>query len=269
MSRYAWNPCTAPVPTLGAPYALVDFETTGLFPSAHNGVGGPGASCPPDRIVEVAVVHGVLGEGKPVVAYESLVRPDRLDAVEASTQWHGITVEDVESAPAWSRISADVFAALEGRVLCAWHWPFEYRWLLANSRRPSQWLPKAGLCAKVLDAMSSTLPPRSLGDAAEARTLPPFARHRAGGDALTAARVLERALVGLLDGGVGTLRNLDSASYEVRQRGLEYELRGVDDRTPGAPRWTNTFPAEAEALRETFAEWDEAIEAIRERRYTC
>ncbi len=73
-------------------YAIVDLETTGLFPG-----GG-------DRIVEIAIIR--LNEnGHLLDTYSSLINPKR-DI--GATHVHGITAADVKNAPLFQDIVGDV-----------------------------------------------------------------------------------------------------------------------------------------------------------------
>lgn len=81
-------------------FAVVDVETTGLFPERH------------DRIIEIAIVR-VDSRGETIDEYVTLVNPLR-DI--GPTHIHGITARDVCNAPDFSEIGGDVMHRLAGSV---------------------------------------------------------------------------------------------------------------------------------------------------------
>lgn len=90
---------------LPAPVAIIDVETTGLFPLRN------------DRVVELAAV--VIGdEGQMVREFSSLVNPGR-DV--GPTRIHGLTAEDVRHAPEFSDIASAFVETLHGTVALAGH----------------------------------------------------------------------------------------------------------------------------------------------------
>lgn len=90
---------------LNRPIAVVDVETTGLFPFRQ------------DRVIEIAVV--VLGEGGAVVReFVSLVNPER-DI--GPSRIHGITSSDVLHAPRFEEIASDIVDVLQSVVGIAAH----------------------------------------------------------------------------------------------------------------------------------------------------
>ncbi|MGH9426858.1 MAG: exonuclease domain-containing protein [Terriglobia bacterium] len=87
------------------PIAVIDVETTGLFPFRH------------DRVVEIALVL-VRADGRIEREFVSLVNPKR-DLGPSSV--HGLTSEDIRHAPHFSEIAALVIGALDGAVALAAH----------------------------------------------------------------------------------------------------------------------------------------------------
>ncbi len=106
-------------PLRGLDVAVVDVETTGLFPHRN------------DRILEVAVVRTRLGSGERRV-YCTLVNPKR-DV--GSTRIHGIRPGDLLDAPAFEDIAGDVFEMLSGAVLAGHNVTFDQRFLLSEFAR--------------------------------------------------------------------------------------------------------------------------------------
>jgi DNA polymerase-3 subunit epsilon len=90
---------------IAGPIAVIDVETTGLFPFRH------------DRVVEVAVVI-VQADGCIEREFVSLVNPAR-DIGPSSI--HGLTSEDILHAPQFAEIAALLLDVLSGSVAIAAH----------------------------------------------------------------------------------------------------------------------------------------------------
>jgi len=176
-------------------FAVVDVETTGVRAAGD------------DRVTEIAVV--VQHAGRREVVFESLVNPGRpIPAVVSAMT--GITDEAVRGAPAFADIADQVLAALSGRVFVAHNARFDWAFVGSELRRArdvvlegprlctvrlSRRLVRgAGSCA--LDSMSTWF------------GLENPARHRAAGDALVTAQLLERLLPLARDHGARTLHDL-------------------------------------------------------------
>ncbi len=161
-------------PLRGLPLAVIDTETTGLVPG---------------HIVEIAVVHLTLGDDAPPrLAYSTRLRPPE-PIPAAATAIHGITDADVADAPTFGQAWRDLAAALDGRVLCAHHAPFDAAFLVDECARIGATVkpPEGWLCTKV-PAMVADRYKRGkhLGDIAARRGIVLDA-HGAAGDAMTAA----------------------------------------------------------------------------------
>jgi DNA polymerase-3 subunit epsilon len=87
------------------PIAVIDVETTGLFPLRH------------DRVVEIAVVI-VQPDGRIEREFVSLVNPVR-DIGPSSI--HGLTSEDILNAPQFAEIAAHILEVMKGAVAIAAH----------------------------------------------------------------------------------------------------------------------------------------------------
>jgi len=94
-----------PTSQLPGPIAIIDVETTGLFPLRH------------DRVVELAAIV-IDGDGRIVREFVSLVNPGR-DIGPSSI--HGLTAEDVLHAPNFGEIAGLLVDALQGTVAVAGH----------------------------------------------------------------------------------------------------------------------------------------------------
>lgn len=90
---------------IAGPIAVIDVETTGLFPFRH------------DRVVEVAAVV-VRADGRIEREFVSLVNPAR-DIGPSSI--HGLTSEDILDAPHFAEIAALLLDTLSGTVAIAAH----------------------------------------------------------------------------------------------------------------------------------------------------
>lgn len=128
-------------------FAVIDFETTGLFPSA-------------DRVIEVAVAH-VSADGIVEGRWETLVNPER-DLGRQDI--HRVTATDVLSAPTFAQIAAPLAGLLEGRILVAHNASFDTRFLAAEMGRVgadfpvlSQYACTMNLAAKFLPGAERTL----------------------------------------------------------------------------------------------------------------
>jgi DNA polymerase-3 subunit epsilon len=108
-------------PRLGTtPYAIVDLETTGLYPGGH------------DRIVEIAILRYRADGGELEQELTSLVNPHR-DI--GRTDIHGISTEDLQHAPTFADIAGDVSEALTGAVLVGHNVGFDVAFLRAEFER--------------------------------------------------------------------------------------------------------------------------------------
>ncbi|TAK45676.1 MAG: hypothetical protein EPO29_01205 [Betaproteobacteria bacterium] len=91
--------------SIAGPIAVIDVETTGLFPFHH------------DRVIEVAAVI-VRADGGIEREFVSLVNPAR-DI--GPSRVHGLTSEDILHAPQFSEIAALMLETLAGTVAIAAH----------------------------------------------------------------------------------------------------------------------------------------------------
>lgn len=97
---------------LDTPLAIIDFETTGLNPGQ-------------DRVVEVAVVRIDPGQ-RPRLVLDTLIHPDRR---VGATDIHGITDDDVASAPKFRQVAGDLLEATRGCVIAAYNVYFDIKFL--------------------------------------------------------------------------------------------------------------------------------------------
>jgi DNA polymerase-3 subunit epsilon len=161
---------------MNAGFAVVDVETTGLFPGSH-------------RIAEIAVVH-VEPDGTVSNRWETLVNPQR----DLGPQYiHGIRAADVLHAPVFAEIAHDVMDLLSGRVLVAHNVHFDYRFVSHELGRAGLALPfEVHDCLCTMKLASRYLPGagRSLKDCCDSFGLSLENAHCAGDDAEATAHVL-------------------------------------------------------------------------------
>lgn len=161
---------------MNAGFAVVDVETTGLFPGSH-------------RIAEIAVVH-VEPDGTVSNRWETLVNPQR----DLGPQHiHGIRAADILHAPVFADIAHDVMELLAGRVLVAHNVHFDYRFVSHEMGRAGLELPfEVHECLCTMKLARRYLPGagRSLKDCCDSFGLDLENAHSAGDDAEAAAHVL-------------------------------------------------------------------------------
>ncbi len=179
-------------------FAVVDVETTG------GRLAGGGR----DRIMEIAVV--VVQGQRTQLVFESLINPGR-PIPRAATALTGITDGMVHSAPCFDDVADDVLGALAGRVFVAHNVRFDWSFLRMELRR-SRAVALAGPRLCTVRLARRVLRPRgSCGlDSLAARfRLTNAARHRAAGDAVVTAAVLQRLLPLAKAKGLTTLAHLE------------------------------------------------------------
>lgn len=99
-------------PILSTSVAVLDFETTGLYPGA-------------DRVVEVSVVRIDPGQA-PRLVFDTLIHPQR-DV--AATFVHGITDAMVADAPTFEEVAPALLHHLSDAVLATYNVSFDYPFL--------------------------------------------------------------------------------------------------------------------------------------------
>jgi len=158
------------------PFAVIDLETTGLYPVRH------------DRVIEVAVVR-LRPDLEVDDEWTTLVNPRR-DI--GRTDIHGIEAGDVAAAPLFEEIVPDVAERIRDAVVVGHHLRFDLTFLGAEFTRAGRSLPTLpALCT--LDLAYRLLPEapsRKLAYCAEQVGVLHEDRHTALGDARTTARLL-------------------------------------------------------------------------------
>jgi DNA polymerase-3 subunit epsilon len=176
-------------------FAIFDVETTGLNPAYGH------------RICEVGCLR-LRGDSE-VDRFQALVDPERRISPGAYAV-NQITAEMLAGAPPFAAVAAPLLALMDGAVLVAHNAPFDLSFLameLEIARLP----PPEGPVVDTLTLARRTyrFPRNGLQAVAAALSVAASTAHRAMGDVLTTARVLERILWELgARWGVATLGQL-------------------------------------------------------------
>ena len=186
-------------------FAVVDIETTGARPER----GG--------RLIEVAVA--ILEDGTVHLAYEVVLDPGSPIPVWV-TRLTGLGERDVVGRPRFQDVATVLRRTLEDGVFVAHNARFDWRHLAAEWTAAGVAGPGGrALCTvKLTRRLVPALRHRGLDQVSAFFGVANPARHRAFGDALTAAYVL-RSLLGLArDQGVETLDDLLDLHDRPRHR---------------------------------------------------
>jgi DNA polymerase III epsilon subunit family exonuclease len=204
-------------------FAVVDVETTG----ARAGFG--------DRITEVAVA--VVHAGRREIVFDSLVNPER-PIPRAICTITNITDEMVRHAPRFAELAERLLAVLAGRVFVAHNARFDWNFLSAELQRSRDLtLDGTRLCTVRL-ARRLVRGVRSCGLDNLCRFLGFHnkARHRAGGDALVTAELLNRLLMLAREEGARTLQDLATIeSRRARRRRRKRRAMPTEPREDSCP----------------------------------
>ena len=157
-------------------FAIIDVETTGLFP------GGT------DRVVEVAVVH-LDPDGTVTGRWDTLVNPQRDLGPQ---RIHRISGAEVMSAPIFAQIAPQLVELLSGRVLVAHNASFDSRFLIAELGRVGYAAPENLEVLCTMQWAREFIPGagRSLADCCDAFDIELDGAHRASVDAFATAELL-------------------------------------------------------------------------------
>jgi DNA polymerase III epsilon subunit-like protein len=116
-------------------FAALDIETTGLETPKH-------------RVYEIGIVR-FRGDGSIIDEYTTLIDPQRRISPVAS-EINNISDEDVNGAPKFHEVCADILQMLEGSIVVSHNLLFEDQFLSAELARIRQSAPElVGLCSLV------------------------------------------------------------------------------------------------------------------------
>lgn len=157
------------------PFAVIDFETTGL-------------SAKRDRIVEVAVAR-VGANGRIEDEFATLINPQGRDV--GPTFIHGITNAQVRNAPTFADVAPELLSRLSGAVVVAHNATFEEAFLAAELKRADiKAGPIPALCTLWLGRQTFATPNHKLGTIARAAGVPLVDKHAALGDVRAVSALL-------------------------------------------------------------------------------
>jgi DNA polymerase-3 subunit epsilon len=162
-------------------YAVIDFETTGLWPARH------------DRVIEVGIVQ-VSPSGEIEGEYETVVNPGR-DL--GPTHIHRLRGSDVADAPSFRDVAGELLDRLAGRVVVAHNARFEVDFLRAELDRVGLESPldtDRALCTMKLASRYLPGSGRKLADCCAAFDIDLTDAHEALADARATAQLLGQYL---------------------------------------------------------------------------
>jgi DNA polymerase-3 subunit epsilon len=161
-------------------YAVVDLETTGLFPQRH------------DRIIEISLIT-VSDDGTVQDEWTTLVNPER---DPGPTDIHGISARDIVAAPTFRELAPHVVRTLNGRTLVAHNSRFDTQFLDHEFARAGVGTrpPTPSLCTMGLAASYARGVSRKLKDCCAAARIEHRDEHTALGDARAVAALLRHYL---------------------------------------------------------------------------
>jgi DNA polymerase III epsilon subunit family exonuclease len=186
-------------------FAVVDVETTGV------------RSRMDDRITEIAIV--TVSDGKVRLAFDSLINPDRYipPRITAVT---GITNDMVTRAPRFAEVADAILGALSGRIFVAHNARFDWNFVDSELRRARDLTLSGPRLCTVRLARRLVRGVASCGLDALTHWFgwENQARHRAAGDALVTAQLLNRLIQLATERGAHTVDDLVSISTLPRRR---------------------------------------------------
>lgn len=157
------------------PFAVIDFETTGL-------------SAKRDRIVEVAIAR-VDASGRIDDEFATLINPQGHDV--GPTFIHGITNAQVRHAPTFAEVAPELLSRLSGAVVVAHNATFEEAFLAAELMRADiNAGPLPALCTLWLGRQTFATPNHKLSTIARAAGVPLVDKHAALGDVRAVSALL-------------------------------------------------------------------------------
>jgi DNA polymerase III epsilon subunit family exonuclease len=218
-----------PNPLLARPFAVVDFETTGLYPAMG------------DEICEIGIVR--IEGGKVVHEYGQLVNPGRVMDPTA-VQVSGISMEMLRDKPPFEEVVGDFLPLFEGAVIAAHNAEFDMGFLQYKLvRMGRQQLGNPVIDTLELARAQDESGPYTLGVLANRLGIEGPHAHRALDDARMAARVLLHFMEELHRRGQDELARLPGyrSSYQFSIDGPQ---RGED----------NSFQIVVEHMRKAIEE---------------
>lgn len=157
-------------------YAVVDIETSG-------------GRAQVDKITEIAIY---IHDGEKIVdEFSTLINPETY-IPPFITRLTGINNDMVATAPKFYEVAKKIVLMTEGRLFVAHNAPFDYRFIQEEFKRLGYNYQRQTMCTvrmsrKIIPGMGSY----SLGNLCQTLGITINNRHRAAGDALATAKLLE------------------------------------------------------------------------------
>lgn len=157
-------------------FAVLDFETTGLWPEGT------------DRVAEVAIIH-MDESGREAGRWETLINPGRDLGPQ---RIHGIRADEILDAPRFEDVAEELISLLEGRAIVAHNAHFDLRFLRAELMRIGAEVEERipHLCTMQLGRMFLPGSRRALVDCCRAFDIEYTNHHRAMADAEATSKLL-------------------------------------------------------------------------------
>lgn len=181
------------------PYCVVDLETTGLSPGL-------------DRVVELTAIR--LDPGcEPQLVLDTLVHPER---PMAATELHGISDQDVQGAPSFSKLAPELLEALSGAILVSYNVYFDLRFLTFEVERSGYEFDAPHMCAMYMRPLLGVGKRCPLRVACEESGVEHVGVHTSAGDAIATAE--------LMQGYLQTLRSRGWTTFAEVARKRRYKF---------------------------------------------
>ncbi len=160
-------------------FAIVDIETTGGFPEQHG-------------MTEIAIVlhNGTEVEGR----YETLVNPHQ-PIPPYIANMTGISDKMVAAAPSFEEVAPHIFNLLKDRIFVAHNVNFDYSFVKYHLQKAGYQLNTSKLCTiRLARKVFPGFRKYGLGHLCRELNITITNRHRAGGDAIATAQILDLVL---------------------------------------------------------------------------
>lgn len=190
-------------------YVVIDTETTG-------------GNSEKDRIIEFAAV-GLRPDGSEEWEWCSLINPERDTGSGLVRQVHQIFPKDVESAPVFGDIAAEIAGMMDGRAVIAHNARFDLGMLGSEFSRLGIRLPHLPQICTATMAREAGFRPYSLEACCNAMCIDMDGMHHALADARSTARLVRC----LLDFSDSSLRESVESHLRSVNRWPSLETRGV------------------------------------------
>ncbi|HEV8717742.1 MAG TPA: 3'-5' exonuclease [Candidatus Binatia bacterium] len=214
------------------PVAVVDLETTGLYP------GG-------DRIVELAVVRIDPGQ-RPELVLDTLINPGR---PISATEIHGISEEDVVGAPSFEDVAGNLASVLTGCVFASYNVYFDAKFVQAELAQIGVSSFPPHLCLMYMRPLLGIGPKCSLTDACRFHNITYPLAHQAAADAMASALLWQLYTSALGNKGIRTFGDLAKLKSYKFTKSFAQPL--LDQAVVGTLRSTPRLKSRTQAITRT------------------